>query len=116
MKNPRVTETIFFEKQHVVEVRSRPLWVTVFENWFLYVHELWTHMLWERVPERIRALVRDDYYGDPSEYAFHRFYNWSLNYGVEIDKTAAYFALELSPREAEKERQWQERLAKDMED
>lgn len=115
MNNPRVTETTFFDSG-TVEVRSRPLWVTVLENWFLYVHEFWTHTLWERVPERFRDRVRDDYWGDPSEAAFHVFYTWTLNHGVEIDRTAKYTKLELSPREAEKERLWKEQLERDMED
>jgi hypothetical protein len=92
MKWPRLEETTFFDSG-TVEVRSRPIWVVIVEFWFLYVHEFFTHILWERVPERIRDRVRDDYWGDPSEAAFHTFYSWTLSH-ERIDKSAKYTKLD----------------------
>ena len=87
----RIEETIFFEKQGIVEVRSRPVWVVVLELWFAWVHELFSHTLKIELP-------KDPYWGDPMEAGFHHFYSWSLNHDLTIDKSARFTNLDTKER------------------
>jgi hypothetical protein len=85
MNFPRYRYTIFYPPRGktpgVVEVRSRPLWVTVLEFWFLWIHEFFSHTLNIRLPE-------DPYWGEPFEAGFHKFYSWSINYDEVIEESA----------------------------
>lgn len=83
VKSPRISETTFFDKAKVVEVRSRPVWVVILEFWFLWVEELWVHVLRVRIPTGNKS-----YWGDDAiEVGFHRFYMWTLNEFTTIDRT-----------------------------
>lgn len=84
MKIPRIKETIFFDEDRIVEVRSRPAWVTILEFWFLWVHEFTCHgPLHLSIPTGNK-----DYWGDNGfEAAFHVFYTWTLNYDFRIDRS-----------------------------
>jgi hypothetical protein len=86
----RIEEATFFgpypdePDRHVVEIRSRPLWIVLLEVWFIWVHELTSHKL------RLRIPYDDPYWGEPLEAGFHHFFTWTLNSHTTIDKRATY--------------------------